>query len=109
MQIEFEDWDIGITEIESHYMSFWVAEIAARTSDGEKYYTDSGQPNRQTTTLIDAQVFLSGSIKWDGCADLQFPNNCYHFCGKEDAESFGRLLQKLYQLAGVLIINYEGE
>lgn len=56
-------------------------------------------------TLEGAEVFLEGSIKWDGCADLRFSptESCgagyFHFCGRKSAARLGTLINQLYDLA----------
>lgn len=55
-----------------------------------------------TYELDDAQRVFSGSIKWDGCSDIDFfpdeeGNN--HFCGKQSAIDLGLLLGEAYGFA----------
>jgi len=56
--------------------------------------------------IDEAQVFLHGSIKWDGCSNLHFDeqdNVCLHFCGREEATNIGVLFDRLYDLAAKMI------
>jgi hypothetical protein len=65
-----------------------------------------------TNKLSEAQVFLSGSIKWDGCSNMNFDaqENCMlHFCGRSDAAKVGKLLDRLYDLADEHIPIYDSE
>lgn len=54
-------------------------------------------------TLEDADVFLSGSIKRDGCSDWESPslseNGPLHVCGRDHAEKIGKLLLWLFDHA----------
>lgn len=54
----------------------------------------------------EAEVFLSGSIKWDGCSNLRFDHQdrvMLHFCGKQEAMDIGILLGWLYELAAEMV------
>lgn len=59
----------------------------------------------QTSKFEDAERYVRGSVKWDGCSDLSFDdNNCaLHFCSREDLGKVGRLLEALYDLAAEVI------
>ena len=55
-----------------------------------------------TTELNEASRVLEGSIKWDGCSNLDFyPDEepMYHFCGKGDLTRYTDMLAKVYDLA----------
>ena len=52
-----------------------------------------------TDNINDAELYLSGSIKWDGCSNWMFENSPYHFCGRDSAINIGKLLENLYNLA----------
>lgn len=52
--------------------------------------------------LAQAEVFLHGGVKWDGCSDWHFDeqeDSMLHFCGKEEAGAIGTLLCRLYDWA----------
>ena len=60
-------------------------------------------------TTDEAQVFLSGSIKWDGCSNLRFDEQDHvmlHFCSRDEAVAVGTLLGRLYDMAKELIPNW---
>lgn len=46
-------------------------------------------------------IFLSGSVKFDGCSNWDFhtDDTLMHFCDQAEAEGLGRLLGRLYQIA----------
>lgn len=54
-----------------------------------------------TEKTEEAEVFLDGAIRFDGCSNWDFNNvtGATHFCGKDDAISLGRLMEYLYNLA----------
>ncbi len=76
-------------------------------------YDNKNDPDGwNTTSLAEAQVYLSGSIKWDGCANLRFDaqDGCMlHFCGRNDAARVGKLFDLLYDLTEQLLPTYDKE
>ncbi len=87
-------------------MDFAVVEIVGEQIEpkpgGTLYSKDDGGPSDDgTLDLSDADTFLRGSIKWDGCSNWEFPDtsNCMlHFCGQNDATSIGRLMTRMYEI-----------
>lgn len=72
--------------------------------DGTVLYTREphGSPE-PTEDREEADVYLHGHIKWDGCANLHFDEQdrvMLHFCGLRGAKAAGTLLERLYELAG---------
>lgn len=58
--------------------------------------------NDDTENLEEAQVYLSGTVKWDGCSNLKFDeqdNVMLHFCSRNDIKNLGIMLEKLYDIA----------
>lgn len=50
--------------------------------------------------LEDAQPYLTGWIKWDGCSHFYFGDNGYlHLCGLDTIEKLQKVLQKLIDRA----------
>ncbi len=61
-----------------------------------------------TRVLEDAEEYISGSIKWDGCSNIDFGSS-YHFCGKKNAMKMGKLIDYLYdKCAKVLKVKEKG-
>lgn len=53
--------------------------------------------------IAEAEVYLHGEIKWDGCSNWFFDEQeraMLHFCGSADAEKIGKLFCELYELTG---------
>lgn len=58
--------------------------------------------------INDAEVFMSGYIKWDGCANLRFDEQdrgLIHICGEENFEDIAEAVHRLYELARTTITN----
>lgn len=50
--------------------------------------------------LEDAQPYLTGFIKWDGCSHFYFGEDGYlHLCGLENIEKLQKVLSKLIDIA----------
>ena len=72
----------------------WMDEKEAFQKKGSTHSPDP------VYSIDEAEVFVSGYIKWDGCANLQFEDKGYlHFCSKEEAENVGKMFGRLYDLA----------
>lgn len=56
--------------------------------------TESGDYSENE--LEDAQPYLTGMIKWDGCSHFYFGNEGYiHLCGLDQIEKLQKVLQRL--------------
>lgn len=97
-----------------HYAEFTVYTVLW-LEEGKPFFQEkeamtSPEP---TTDLNEAEVYLSGSVKWDGCSNLMFDaqNDCaLHFCGKKEAiENTGGLIAKVYDLAKEIIPAWDGD
>ncbi len=54
-----------------------------------------------TEKLAEAEVLISGSVKWDGCSNwtLGVEDCMTHFCGRSELVGLGELLARLWDLA----------
>ncbi len=80
----------------------------------ECYITDKGLQNFQKKgspsspdyepDLQKAEMYLEGSIRFDGCSNLRFLREGYlHFCGKADAIRIGDIMKQLYTMAAEMM------
>ena len=96
---EFEGYAYTV-EMDSHVIKFVVCKIMGSTDDGEgRCYHD--KHCNFVFRFVDAEPFLHGYIKWDGCSNWDWHDrDCMqHFCGREDAVSIGALMNHLYDIA----------
>jgi hypothetical protein len=104
------DYEIVVTEKRSHWIGFKIYKVIGRTESGVRVYNRDGYESSpapvEDRTL--AQVAVSGSIKWDGCSDLNIDDAPLHFCGRGHMEEFTALLSAIYDLASEMIPSYEG-
>jgi hypothetical protein len=52
-------------------------------------------------SMDEAEVYLEGYIKWDGCCELDM--GCPHWCGPEDFKQHFRLLEWIYKRSRELL------
>jgi hypothetical protein len=99
-----DDYEIHYTDHE-YYMDFKIYEITGRGENKKTHKYDVPLYGEGFSEVRDdAATFWEGSIKWDGCSNWDFKTNeCMaHFCGRKDACSIGRLMEKLYNLASTM-------
>ncbi len=107
--------DYRITYIPGDYhMEFAAFEIIGKYEDGKPLFHKLNYENGgdMVESASEAQPYFSGSIKWDGCANVQFDEqeNCMlHFCGQKDALKIAGLIQAVYALAAIHVKNYNKE
>lgn len=62
--------------------------------------------------IEDAEVFLEGFLKWDGCINYRFPtqDQCMlHGCGSETGADLKEVFDTIYRLAQELIPKFDWE
>lgn len=109
-----EQWkDLDITarfidtvwDNETHGYEFELFEIVGWTGDNfkELLYERKGSTmsgDHSKNGLEDAQPYLTGFIKWDGCSHMYFGDEGYlHLCGLNTFEKLQKVLQKLIDRA----------
>lgn len=106
---KFSNYGIS-TSLNTHSIDFIIKKIIGEHISGGSdlpgawLYEDK---NCNTTTdFNEAESFLTGNIKWDGCSNWNFhTDDCMkHFCGRKDAVSIGELMNHLYQIASERMI-----
>ena len=80
------------------WMDFETFEVAGIEGDegGTKLYDrkDWQKSGDEVASIDDAQVYCSGYIKWDGCAEIDFGS--HHFCGARCFKKHIALMKWLY-------------
>jgi hypothetical protein len=93
-----------VAEVHEYRLEFKCYEQTAKNMDGTPCYQRRGAMSSPdfVDSIHEAEVFLSGSIKWDGCANVRFDEQdevMLHFCGQDETDKIGLLFAKLYALA----------
>lgn len=90
-------------EFRSYEVVYWEYEVGGVTHSMPTFRRHDGTGSGDDTEdIAKAQVFASGSIKWDGCMDMRFDEqevHILHFCGREDAARLGKMFAGLFSLA----------
>ncbi len=122
MHTEFYD-DIGFTVVckpapadqcPEHNWCFFAYQILATDENGNRLYNKKGSdwsPNF-VDNLEDADKFLRGHVKWDGCSNWEIEPDqiaMLHFCDKEQAQNVGVLFGRIYDLAAKFIPRWDGD
>lgn len=112
-QDRFEDWLILSEFIAGHdsVLDFMVFQVTGQYVDGKPSFEVADDPACNSTDfLAEAQVFLRGAIKWDGCSNWHFDEQdigMLHFCGVGRASSIGRLMERMYDLASARMPTFD--
>lgn len=112
-QDRFEDWLILSEFIAGHdsVLDFMVFQVTGQYADGKPSFEVADDPACDSTAdLVEAQVFLQGAIKWDGCSNWHFDeqDNCMlHFCGARQASGIGRLMERMYDIAAARMPTFD--
>lgn len=100
----FEDYEIHYTD-HDYLMDFKIYEITGFTENKKTHVFDVPTYGKQFAASHDgATPFWEGAIRWDGCSNWDFKTDeCMaHFCGRKNATSIGRLMDRLYDLAATM-------
>lgn len=85
------------SEVNDYFANMEVYRIAVRGEHGLPGFTTLHDLNQFTEDTSEAEVYLDGFIKYDGCTELDM--GCPHWCGPEDYQKHGDLLKYLYHRA----------
>lgn len=88
----------------SHYVDVAVFEIVATDTDGSNpmfQLKDYVSSDDLVGNIDEAHVYLHGTIKWDGCSDLQI--GYHHWCGPSDYLKHFAILEAIYKKAQELM------
>lgn len=90
--------DIGFVALSRGEFNFRVYQINGWDDGAPNFDTPEGEP---TGDFGEAEVFCHGSIRFDGCLNMNFPQDSHivHLCGRTNAVHLGRLMSRLYDLA----------
>lgn len=99
--------DIGyfvVARGDAYDTEFEVYRIIGTDAEGQIFYEKKNAVSSSETveTRGEAQVYLHGNVKWDGCSNFHFDEQdevMLHFCGRRDATDVGVLLGRLYDEA----------
>lgn len=90
-------------------VSFYAAEIIGQMVDpnpGQLLYPRKGEDcSADTSNFDEAERYVDGFVKWDGCAHYYFgdDNGYLHLCGPESVAKLSNLLPVIFQRCGEIM------
>lgn len=62
-----------------------------------------------TEDIENAEIYLEGTIKFDGCSNWDFKTDeeLKHFCSVEKVEEFGELMRRTYNIFDIIMETYK--
>ncbi len=97
--IRYRPWN---GDWESCYVVDFEAYEIHHIKDSAFVFEMPGRPNEFTKEFHNAQRYLHGDVKWDGCSNWHFDiqDGCMiHFCSVEETQEISRLFEKMYEIA----------
>lgn len=110
-----EHWDdlkvtVIFTQEYDHSINFYTAEIVATQITGPGFQADRGWTKKggfNNMDLVydphDAERYLAGYVKWDGCQEIDFGDGHMHLCGPEGVEHLSQTLIRIFNRCGELM------
>lgn len=92
---------------QGHYVDYTVYEHAGRESvAGSLIFYSEEDENEFVDNVENAQVYISGSVKWDGCSNWDFielseRKTMIHGCSREDLSNIGEVLAACWDLTAL--------
>lgn len=103
-----------VAEVKEYRVDFKVYDICGRTGslDGPYVYHREGSVNSMdwVESLDDAEVYLHGSVKWDGCSDWYFDEQdrvMLHGCSRHDIERYGMIMAACWDMTKELLPSFQ--
>lgn len=87
-------------EFNVYEVFFTNSEIMYQTKDSHSY-------PKPTADIANAQVFISGYIRYDGCMDIQFPEQVIHFCDKQGIKNVYDIISRVRECGKYITKWYE--
>ncbi len=114
---DFEELQFTVVaEVHECRVDFKVYDICGRTGapGGPFIYHREGGVNSMdwVESLDDAEVYLHGSVKWDGCSDWSFDEQdrvMLHGCSRHDIVRYGKIMTACFDMTKELLPNFQGD
>ncbi len=109
-EVQFDRPDLGfsvLAEVHEYRVEFRVFSIFGEDVDGHLLWVKNGDSsmNPPTETPADAEVYLHGDVKWDGCSNWAFDeqDRCMlHGCSRENLLALGEIMAFCWDLTAEL-------
>lgn len=114
--------DLGysiVADPKSHYVEYVILKHDGYDTDNRGNITTpffhkkgSGMYPDIVEDISNAEIAISGSVKWDGCSNWDFSSeemNMFHGCSREDLINIGLILGEAWVWTRELIDNWNGD
>lgn len=113
----FKDLDFTVVATPySHWVEYAIYDIEGYTSIDNMplwHKADSEEYPDCVESLSEAEVYISGSVKWDGCSNWNIDENergMLHGCSRQDIQRIGDIMAQCWDWTSQLIPNkWSGE
>lgn len=107
--------DLGYTvkaEAHDYYVDYTVYQIDGVDGDKPLWHKKGAESTPSyVETLEEAEVFLNGSVKWDGCSnwslDAMQKDVMMHSCDREGLVAVGEVMARCWDLTATLCPNWD--
>lgn len=106
--VHFQDIGFSVVhEARTALVDFYAYQIVGNAEDGSYLYQRKGSDCLDPVADIEeAEVFVSGAVRWDGCSDWRFDEQdrcALHACSYQELLDWGELLGRCHELTKELI------
>lgn len=97
----------------SHWVDFVVHAHFGQNPDGTPVFRlkHDGPATEPCDDIESAEVFVHGTVKWDGCSDWHFDEQergTLHECGRTGLVNIGNVMAICWDWAAELLPNFDG-
>lgn len=110
--INFTDINFTVIATAKEYcVDYLVYEIVAYSPDNDPLWQtkDSNYSPNPCSDISNAEVFINGSVKWDGCSNWYFDEQergMIHGCNKDDLTRIGHVMGLCWDMTSKLCPNW---
>ncbi len=108
--VELPDVDfLATVTVYDYYVEFVLYDIVSRNGN-VPLLRRSGTNYEETEKPEEADVYLHGSVKWDGCSNWHFDEQdrvMLHGCSRGCIKRFGDAMAACWDMASVLCPNFD--
>lgn len=100
-------------EYDRHWLDFRAYQCVGEDvtpEPGKKFFRKRGTcvTFAYLEDLEEAEIAISGYVKWDGCCAMRFEEQQPHFCGSQDVAEYAKAMMELHKLALMIpALDYE--
>lgn len=99
-----------VAEIHDYKVDFLVYEQHEIGAEDKVLYGE--ETGNLTSSIEEADVYLSGFVKWDGCSNWEFnaQEECMlHFCDRDSLGYISKVMQKCYDITAEYCPKWVGD